>query len=148
MKSTSEGSKIQISTATYHKLQEVNKKGTKNKFVMEKRGEVAVKGKGTMETYWLMDCLHFEPELQSIDRIMQSQRSLAAVATNSVSDISSQGASTTIFNGVDSSPDLNRSDSSSPPSGNQMKPNQKSSSPFRKAVRPSPSSDLGGRTGV
>ena len=39
--------KIQISGATYDALQEFNFHGTSF------RGAIAIKGKGTMETYWL-----------------------------------------------------------------------------------------------
>ncbi len=47
MESHSENGKIQISEATYHFI--------KGKFQIEKRGEIDIKGKGIMKTYYLLD---------------------------------------------------------------------------------------------
>jgi adenylate cyclase len=46
MESTSETGKIQVTAAVYERL--------KHQFCFEKRGEVEVRGKGTMLTYWLL----------------------------------------------------------------------------------------------
>ena len=46
MESLSEPGKIQVTAATYERL--------KDKFVLEKRGAISVKGKGEMTTYWLV----------------------------------------------------------------------------------------------
>src|SRR5919199_1838488 len=47
MESSGQPSKIQVTEATYERL--------KNKYIFEKRGTIDVKGKGEMETYWLID---------------------------------------------------------------------------------------------
>ncbi|MDY6783234.1 MAG: adenylate/guanylate cyclase domain-containing protein [Cyanobacteriota bacterium] len=47
MESTSEAGKIQVTAAVYERL--------KHQFSFEKRGDVEVRGKGTMLTYWLLD---------------------------------------------------------------------------------------------
>jgi len=46
MESSGQPGKIQVTAATYERL--------KDKYVFEKRGAITVKGKGEMETYWLM----------------------------------------------------------------------------------------------
>ncbi|NER23001.1 MAG: PAS domain S-box protein [Symploca sp. SIO1C2] len=46
MESSGVAGKIQVSAATYERL--------KDKFVLEKRGDILVKGKGEMTTYWLI----------------------------------------------------------------------------------------------
>jgi adenylate cyclase len=46
MESTSEAGKIQVTAAVYERL--------KHRFCFEKRGNVEVRGKGTMLTYWLL----------------------------------------------------------------------------------------------
>ncbi len=47
MESQGEPRKIQVSKSTYLKL--------KDRYIIEKRGEVAIKGMGEMNTYWLVD---------------------------------------------------------------------------------------------
>ncbi|MEQ9552373.1 MAG: adenylate/guanylate cyclase domain-containing protein [Coleofasciculus sp. G3-WIS-01] len=47
MESSGEPGKIQVTAITYKQL--------KHKFIFEQRGEIAVKGKGDMITYWLLD---------------------------------------------------------------------------------------------
>jgi PAS domain S-box-containing protein len=47
MESSGQPGSIQVTEATYERL--------KNKYVFQKRGIIDVKGKGQMETYWLMD---------------------------------------------------------------------------------------------
>ncbi|XP_055334434.1 atrial natriuretic peptide receptor 2-like [Paramacrobiotus metropolitanus] len=47
MESTSEANRIQLSPATYELIK------SKNMFTVMSRGEINVKGKGAMETYWL-----------------------------------------------------------------------------------------------
>ena len=47
MESSGSPGKIQVTSATYEKI--------KDQFILEKRGLVPVKGKGEMETYWLME---------------------------------------------------------------------------------------------
>jgi class 3 adenylate cyclase len=47
MESQGEPRKIQVSESTYLKL--------KDRYIIEKRGEVAIKGMGEMNTYWLVD---------------------------------------------------------------------------------------------
>jgi PAS domain S-box-containing protein len=47
MESTGESGKIQVTQATYEQL--------KDKYLLEKRGEIEVKGKGEMTTYWLLE---------------------------------------------------------------------------------------------
>jgi CHASE2 domain-containing sensor protein/class 3 adenylate cyclase len=46
MESSGSPGKIQVSPATYEKL--------KDKFILEERGQIKVKGKGEMTTYWLL----------------------------------------------------------------------------------------------
>ncbi|HEY9611804.1 PAS domain-containing protein, partial [Allocoleopsis sp.] len=46
MESSGQPGSIQVTKATYERL--------KNKYIFEKRGTIDVKGKGEMETYWLM----------------------------------------------------------------------------------------------
>jgi len=58
MMSSSEDGKIQVTEPVYQKLQ-------KN-FVLEKRGEVFIKGKGKMYTWWLKDRLKKEITLESL----------------------------------------------------------------------------------
>ncbi|KAJ3364203.1 hypothetical protein GGF31_000587 [Allomyces arbusculus] len=84
MKSTSEPSCIQLSTAAQKRLA-----ARKEPFQMQRRGEVSVKGKGTMETFWLTGLEGFEPDLGVVDRMMVSQRSLASFATTSFSELQS-----------------------------------------------------------
>ncbi|MBE9040485.1 response regulator [Oscillatoriales cyanobacterium LEGE 11467] len=47
MQSTGEPGRIQVSKATYHRLSKC--------YRLEKRGEIDIKGKGRMTTYWLLD---------------------------------------------------------------------------------------------
>jgi PAS domain S-box-containing protein len=47
MESTGEAGKIQVTQATYEQL--------KDKYCLEKRGSIEVKGKGEMTTYWLLE---------------------------------------------------------------------------------------------
>jgi adenylate cyclase len=47
MESTGEAGKIQVTQATYEQL--------KDKYCLEKRGNIEVKGKGEMTTYWLLE---------------------------------------------------------------------------------------------
>ena len=47
MESSGVPGRIQVTTDTYHRL--------KDKYLFDKRGEVDVKGKGEMTTYWLLD---------------------------------------------------------------------------------------------
>ncbi len=49
MESSGQPGKIQVTAATYERL--------KDKYQFEKRGRIKVKGKGEMETYWLVDLL-------------------------------------------------------------------------------------------
>jgi len=49
MQSSGEADKIQISKTTWLML------SMKGGFVMEERGLIEVKGKGEMQTYWLLD---------------------------------------------------------------------------------------------
>jgi urea ABC transporter urea binding protein len=54
MESSGQAGSIQVTAATYERL--------KDKFVFKKRGTIKVKGKGEMETYWLLnspDCIQF-----------------------------------------------------------------------------------------
>ena len=46
MEATGEGQKIQVTPELYQIL--------KDKFVLQRRGHVAVKGRGQMTTYWLL----------------------------------------------------------------------------------------------
>ncbi|KAK7487660.1 hypothetical protein BaRGS_00021079, partial [Batillaria attramentaria] len=59
MESTGAADKIQVSPTTYHALLSV----AASEYTFERRGEVEVKGKGLMETYWLMDKDGFEKSL-------------------------------------------------------------------------------------
>ncbi|KAI9155934.1 hypothetical protein H9P43_009044 [Blastocladiella emersonii ATCC 22665] len=79
MKSTGEPSRIHMSAAAHTRLA-----AAKAGFHLERRGEVPVKGKGTMETFWLNGLDGFEPDLKIIDRMMESQRSLAAFANSTI----------------------------------------------------------------
>ncbi|NEP11949.1 MAG: PAS domain-containing protein [Symploca sp. SIO2C1] len=47
MESQGEPGRIQVTATTYERLQD--------KYLLEERGEIEVKGKGTMTTYWLLD---------------------------------------------------------------------------------------------
>jgi adenylate cyclase len=47
MESQGEPGRIQVSSTTYHRLQD--------RYEFEKRGEIDIKGKGVMTTYWLLD---------------------------------------------------------------------------------------------
>ncbi|KAI9179899.1 hypothetical protein H9P43_005231 [Blastocladiella emersonii ATCC 22665] len=77
MKSTGEPSRIHLSAAAHSRLADATAAA---RFHLERRGEVPVKGKGTMETFWLNGLDGFEPDLKIIDRMVVSQRSLAASA--------------------------------------------------------------------
>lgn len=55
MESTGEGLKIHISEATKSILEALGG------FMIEERGEVYLKGKGTVKTYWLIDCARRTP---------------------------------------------------------------------------------------
>lgn len=46
MMSSCEDGKIQVTEDVYHKL--------KNNYILEKRGEIFIKGKGKMSTWWLI----------------------------------------------------------------------------------------------
>ncbi|ORZ30318.1 adenylate and guanylate cyclase catalytic domain-domain-containing protein [Catenaria anguillulae PL171] len=78
MKSTGAASRVHMSVAVQQRLS-----ATKEPFLMDRRGEVPVKGKGTMETFWLDGLQGFEPDLSVIDSMVENQRSLAAFATGS-----------------------------------------------------------------
>ncbi|KAI9188119.1 hypothetical protein H9P43_002510 [Blastocladiella emersonii ATCC 22665] len=80
MKSTGEPSRIHISAAAHSRLADAEGKC----FLLERRGEVPIKGKGTMETFWLNGLDGFEPDLKIVDRMVESQRSLAAAAAASI----------------------------------------------------------------
>ncbi|XP_076451194.1 uncharacterized protein LOC143287134 [Babylonia areolata] len=58
MESTGEADKIQVSRSTYHALLSMA-----CDFTLEPRGLVEIKGKGKMETYWLLDKEGFEKSL-------------------------------------------------------------------------------------
>jgi len=60
MESQGEPGKIQVSTSVYERLQD--------NYLLEKRGAIAVKGKGTMTTYWLLLEFRLVPgaKLQSV----------------------------------------------------------------------------------
>jgi class 3 adenylate cyclase len=47
MESSGLPSKIQVTSATYHRLN--------HKFNFQKRGPITIKGKGPMITYWLLE---------------------------------------------------------------------------------------------
>ncbi len=49
MESSGEAGKIQVSETTFEKL--------KHQYIFEKRGNISIKGKGEMTTYWLLDKL-------------------------------------------------------------------------------------------
>ncbi|XP_070206578.1 uncharacterized protein [Littorina saxatilis] len=58
MESTGEADKIQVSRGTYHAILSMDVD-----FTMEPRGFIEIKGKGQMETYWLLDKEGFEKSL-------------------------------------------------------------------------------------
>ncbi|XP_063861386.1 soluble guanylate cyclase 88E-like isoform X2 [Scylla paramamosain] len=74
MESTSEAMKVHISQTT----QEI----ISDKYHVEERGEITVKGKGNMKTYWLMDCEGRQSvKGQNIENIGEERRGSTASST-------------------------------------------------------------------
>ncbi|KAL7753798.1 hypothetical protein RI367_000730 [Sorochytrium milnesiophthora] len=76
MKSTSENMRVQISEATYDQLEALGG------FNMSPRGEVSVKGKGNMVTYWLESKDNFDPNVNNVKQIAESGRRLSQSSTS------------------------------------------------------------------
>ncbi|KAI9223492.1 adenylate and guanylate cyclase catalytic domain-containing protein [Blastocladiella britannica] len=76
MKSTGEAHRIHVSTETHARLVASNQP-----FAIESRGEIPVKGKGNMHTYWINSLDGFQPDIKIVDNMLESMRSLASQVT-------------------------------------------------------------------